>query len=42
MHIFSTYGMEPSAMDRDKISDRLVPGLNDDGEEVPNGDLAIE
>lgn len=39
--IFSKYNMEKSTTDRAKIHDRLVTGINDRGEQVPNWDMAV-
>ena len=39
--IFSKYKMVNSTTDRNKIKDRLVMGLNDEGTEVPNWDMEV-
>ena len=39
--IFSKYSMENSTTDRAKIHDRLVKGINDQGEKVSNWDMAV-
>lgn len=40
-YIFSKYQMPHSTTERELIADKLIMGLNDEGEEVPNWDLAV-
>lgn len=39
--IFSKYGMDVSTTIRSKVEDKLVKGLNDEGEVVSNWDMAV-
>jgi len=40
-YIFSKYEMPHSTTRRERIADQLVMGLNDEGDEVPNWDMAV-
>lgn len=40
-YIFSKYKMNNSTTYRERIEDRLIKGLNDKGEEVPNWDMSV-